>query len=71
MRRNQSPFWLTTRYGGVCDRCKLGIKKGEKALYYPAGRTLLCNGDACGKQEQRNMDAERFDEQMYHYQGGC
>ena len=64
-RGSSKPYWLTTKYGGVCSRCKEGIKKGEKALYYPAGKTLLCNGDSCGQQEQRNADANAFDEAMY------
>lgn len=67
MTRNTAPYWLTTRYGGKCSRCGFGIKKGETALYYPATKTLLCAGDGCGKQEQRDMDAARFDEQMLGY----
>jgi hypothetical protein len=49
----------------VCSRCKLGIKKGEEALYYPASKTMLCAGQCCGRQEQADMDANRFDEAMY------
>ena len=65
-RRSSAPYWLTTRYGGQCSRCKLGIKKGEDALYYPASRTMLCAGQNCGRQEQRDMDANRQDEAMYN-----
>lgn len=68
--RTRAPFWLTTKYGGKCSRCGLGIKKGEQALYYPSTKTLLCQREPCGQQEQRNMDAEKFDETLYNYQGG-
>lgn len=64
-RRSNAPYWLTTRYGGICDRCKQAIRKGEEALYYPSTRTTLCAGDSCGKQEQRDMDANAQDEAMY------
>ena len=67
-RRSNAPYWILTHYGGVCSRCKLGIKKGEQALYYPANKTLLCAGQNCGRQEQRDMDANRADEQLYNYQ---
>ncbi len=68
-RRNNAPYWITVKYAGVCSRCKLPIKKGESALYYPAGKTMLCNGNCCGKQEQRDMDANRQDEEVYGYRG--
>jgi hypothetical protein len=66
MRRNSAPYWITTKFGGKCGRCGLGIKKGEDALYFPADKRLLCARDCCGKQQQRDMDAERFDESVYH-----
>ena len=65
--RSAAPFWLKTKFGGSCSRCKLGIKKGEDALYFPPSKTLLCSGESCGKQHQRDMDANAFDEQMYNY----
>jgi hypothetical protein len=64
-RRNNAPYWIKTRYGGKCNRCKLGIKKDEEALYYPATKTMLCAGQDCGRQEQRDMEANAFDEAMY------
>ena len=67
MRRSNAPYWLRTKYGGVCSHCKLGIKKGEEALYFPATKTLLCAGQECGRQHQRDMDANAFDEAMYSY----
>ena len=66
-RRNNAPYWLVTRYGGKCDRCGFGIKKGEDALYFPATRTVMCAGDGCGKAHQRRMDAERQDEETMNY----
>jgi hypothetical protein len=65
-QRNTAPYWLKTRYGGKCSRCGFGIKKGEDALYFPATKKVMCAGDGCGKQHQREMDAERQDEAVYH-----
>jgi hypothetical protein len=42
------------------------VKKGEDILYYPATRTFLCSWEPCGQKAQREMDAEKFDEAMYH-----
>jgi len=66
-RRSNAPYWIQTRYGGRCSRCGFGIKKGSDALYYPVSRVLLCAGDGCGKKDQRDMDAEKADEAVYHY----
>lgn len=60
------PHWIIARYGGVCTHCKLGIKKGENALYFPASRTMLCSGQECGKQYERDAAANAFDEAMYN-----
>jgi hypothetical protein len=68
-RRNNAPYWLVTRFGGKCCQCGFGIKKGEDALYFPATKKVMCAGDGCGKQYQRDVEAARFDEEVYHYQG--
>jgi hypothetical protein len=60
---------MTSKFGGSCSRCKLGIKKGEQIFYYPANRTVLCAGDGCGKQAERDLQADDFDQAMYSYQG--
>ena len=67
--RSTRPFWMTSKFGGSCSRCKLGIKKGEQIFYYPANRTVLCAGDGCGKQAERDLQADDFDQAMYSYQG--
>jgi hypothetical protein len=69
-QRNNAPYWIKTRYGGTCDHCKLGIKKGEDVLYYPQGGKVLCAGQECGRQAQRDMDANRQDELTMYGQGG-
>ena len=68
-RRNNTPYWLKTKFGGKCSRCGLGIKKGEDALYFPSTKTLLCARDPCGKQHERDMRAEDFDIAVMNYQG--
>ena len=67
MAKPVAPFWLTTRFGGRCFRCGMGIKKGEQALYYPASKTLLCQREPCGQRAQRDLDAEKFNRMLYGY----
>jgi len=70
MRRgNTTPYWIKTKFGGKCSRCGFGVKKGEDALYFPATRTIMCAGDGCGKQHERDMHAEDFDIAVMNYQG--
>lgn len=61
----RAPFWITTRYGGKCAHCKLGIKKGETALFYPETKKLLCSGNECGRRVVREAQEARKDEFMY------
>jgi hypothetical protein len=60
-RGSGRPFWMVAKFGGVCSSCKLGIKKGESIYYYPATKTVLCSGDGCGKQAERDLAANDFD----------
>jgi ferredoxin len=59
------PFWITTRYGGKCSSCHLGIKKGEDALYYPGTKKLLCSGQECGRKVVQEAKANKVDEFLY------
>ncbi len=61
----RAPYWITTKYGGVCSHCKLGIKKGESALYYPFTRKLLCAGQECGRKVVEEAKERRRDEFLY------
>ena len=63
-RRSNAPYWIRTRYGGKCESCRYGIKKGEEALYYPATKTILCAGQECGRRAWREMQEEAFDAKM-------
>lgn len=65
-RRSNAPYWIKSHYGGKCSKCGRGVKKGEDILYYPTTKTFLCCYEPCGQQAQRDMDAERQDEAMYH-----
>lgn len=64
-RRNLAPYWILTRYGGKCEHCKLGIKKGEQALYFPDTHKLLCAGNECGRQKERELKENAKDAVMY------
>ena len=50
---SKAPYWILTKYGAVCDHCRLGIKKGESALFYPYTKKLLCAGQECGRKVVR------------------
>ncbi len=56
------PRWLTVRYPCRCHTCGTEIKRGERAYYYPNGKTMLCGRDACGPQAERDFEAEAADE---------
>jgi hypothetical protein len=49
-----------------CSRCKAKIAKGEQAMYFSSARTMLCKGEDCGKQHERDMAAADFDEAVYN-----
>ena len=68
-RRSNAPYWITAHYGGKCSnpQCGRGVKKGEEILYYPATKTFLCCYEPCGQKAQREMDAERQDEETMNY----
>ena len=58
-RANRDPYWLTARYTGRCAQCEATIRRGDRAFYYPAPKTLLCDGAACGQAGANAMRAER------------
>ena len=72
MKRNRStrPFWMLSKYGGTCSKCKRGFKKGEEIFWYPAERTALCAGQECGRQAERDLKADEDDQRMYESQYG-
>lgn len=58
------PRWITVRFkGSTCARCKRHIHPGERAFFYPEGRSLYCDGDDCGKAASREFSASAFDEE--------
>ena len=61
----RAPYWITTKYGGVCSHCKLGIKKGEDALYYPDTKKVLCRRETCGQRVERKAKERREDTFWY------
>ena len=58
----KDPLWIKAKFLSVCCRCKRQIKKGDKAFYYPNSKTIYCESDSCGKQEERDFAANMFDE---------
>jgi hypothetical protein len=63
--RTNAPYWITTHYGGRCDECRRGIKKGEDALYFPATKKLLCSFEPCGPKAEQDLQAKRAEQLMY------
>jgi len=56
MRRNTEPRIITAKYDGVC-KCGNPVKRGQRAMYYPASRTICC--EACTFRGERDIAAER------------
>ena len=59
------PRWIEARYPGRCHQCGREITKGARAFYYPKGRTLFCEADACGGAASRDFEAAAMDEALY------
>lgn len=62
--RNLDPYWLTARFNSKCSNPKCGreIKKGERAFYFPNGKSIRCDRDECGGQASRDFEAAKADE---------
>ncbi len=56
------PRWITVRFRGECVRCRHAIRTGERAFYYPEGRSLYCKTEECGGAASREFSARAFDE---------
>ena len=64
------PRWIRVKYAAVCTSCKGNIRRGDNAFYYPASRTLHCDGDSCGGERHRDFEARSFDEAAYEQGAG-
>ena len=64
-RSDGDPYWLQTRYSGVCAKCMQWIKQGERAYYYPNVRLLFCYREDCGPAHERDFRACAADERAY------
>jgi hypothetical protein len=42
----RDPHWITVRYPGKCTKCGDAIERGQRAFYYPNGKTMY--GESCG-----------------------
>jgi hypothetical protein len=64
MRRYKcDPRWINVRFEGECVHCKLQIRRGERAFYYPEDHSLYCEAEECGKAASREFSARAFDEE--------
>lgn len=63
--RDTRPFWLKAKFGGKCSKCGFGFKRGSDVFYYPVIKKVLCAGDGCGKQAERDLRADDFDQAVY------
>lgn len=67
---NGDPYWINLRYAGTCASCGARLPKGARAFYYPKGKKLFGDQDACCG--QGTLEAERFAElalDEWAYQG--
>jgi hypothetical protein len=62
---SNDPRWITARFSSKCSQCKTAINKGSSVYYYPATKTVLCDGDDCGGQAARDFEDARFDEECF------
>jgi hypothetical protein len=57
------PRWINVKFEGGCVRCKWPIRRGERAFYYPEGRSLYCDRENCGQAASREFTACLSDEE--------
>src|SRR5216683_6106655 len=63
-RYKSDPHWISVRFkGNACVRCKRLINPGERAFYYPEGRSLYCDGEECGRAASREFNACALDDE--------
>lgn len=55
------PRWITVRFDGVCQ-CGKPVRKGEKAFYYPKGKTLCGSGCGCAERAEADFNSCAQDE---------
>jgi hypothetical protein len=60
--KSSKPYWIDVKWAQECSRCNKTIARHESAFYYPATRTILCNGEDCGKKESAALEADDFDQ---------
>ena len=41
-------FWMTTKFDSECKECGLEIKKGDRIVYDPETKIVLCSDRLCG-----------------------
>ena len=57
-RRNNTPHWVTVKYGCECGQCGASILEGARGFYYPATRTMLCDAEGCGVRGDYDLGRE-------------
>ncbi|MGB7295137.1 MAG: hypothetical protein WBC70_06055 [Candidatus Aminicenantales bacterium] len=62
---SRDPRWIVARFG-QCKKCG-AVLAGKDALYFPAGRTILC--ETCGDPEWQRFLSEAHDEDVYNGSG--
>jgi len=63
MKRYQNdPRWIYLKYGATCHECGIGLPANTRALYFPTGKRIFCEG--CGEPQWRRFLAEAQDEEM-------
>lgn len=62
----RDPHWITLRYDGQCTGCAKPVQAGERAFYYPNGKSLYGQACGCGEHQQNVFDAELHDETFHN-----
>jgi len=61
------PYWTTSKFNSI-GACGHLINKGETIFFYPRGKHVYCNRDACGGHESRSFVAAAEDEAVFNRQ---
>ena len=63
-RYGGDPYWTAARFGGTCAKCGAAIRRGQPIFYYPNGRKVYCDAEACGQAASADFHAAASDEAM-------
>jgi len=61
-RMKGDPRWIEAKYGGLCSQCGAELHPGDRILYWPRTRTVMC--EKCGESAWQRFVSEAADEEF-------